>query len=69
MKRSLFLLVWLAACTDPKDRDLILLKNPETGQTQECRVHAVTIKMYTDVENCAKAYEAAGYKRVSDYKN
>lgn len=64
-----FLIVALIGCAaNPSNKTLIVLQNPETKETKECRADAwTTWNVYAEVEACAKAYEKAGFIRLGDY--
>jgi outer membrane lipoprotein SlyB len=59
----------LAGCAaNPNNHTAVLLQNPKTKETKECKLGTWTsLDPYAGVEACAKAYEKAGFVRVSEY--
>lgn len=45
---------------------VVILQNPETKQTVDCRVNGTITRPYLAQENCISGYEKVGYKVVSD---
>lgn len=58
-----------AGCANSQnDHTSIVLQNPTTKQTKECKgLDPGHANIYDNVEACAEAYEKAGYVRVSAY--
>lgn len=47
---------------------MIVLKNPKTGEMAQCEADPwANWNVYAATESCAKGYEKAGWKRMSDY--
>jgi hypothetical protein len=45
----------------------VVLTNPKTGQTAECKRHPTDSGLAsTQIEKCVKAYEQSGYKITGD---
>lgn len=59
----------LTGCVlDPTKHTMVILQHPETKETKECRGNALaTWNVYAEVEECAKAYEKAGFVRLGQY--
>lgn len=61
---TLLSVIVLAGCSTGKR--IIVLQHPETKQTVECQADPwATFDQKGVTEQCAKDYEAAGYKRLS----
>ena len=63
------ILAWLvtAVCFAGCFQGIVVLRDPKTGQTVECRaVGDYDGLASTYVENCVKAYKQAGYAVVGD---
>ena len=49
-------------------KTLIILQHPETKDTKECKGDPwANWNVYAATEECAKAYESAGYVRIGGY--
>ena len=61
---------FLSACTANSaytSARIAVLQNPETKQTVQCKADPWgSINFAGQVDNCIKAYEKAGYKKVAD---
>lgn len=66
---ALLLAALLTGCVAGQNsRTLIVLQNPKTKETKECKADAwSTWDVYAATEACAKAYEKIGFKRVGGY--
>lgn len=70
MRTTLFTLavcVLLSGCA--ASARVVVLQNPETKQTVDCRVDGSVSRPYLKQENCIKAYEKVGYTVASDSDN
>jgi hypothetical protein len=45
---------------------IVVLTNPKTGQTVECKGDGQTIPPAAPIKKCVNAYEQAGYKITGD---
>lgn len=45
---------------------VVILQNPETKQTVDCRANPEVMRWRTQMENCVSGYQSVGYKVVSD---
>jgi len=67
---SILAMCFLSACTSTSTASasrMAVLQNPETKQTVQCKVDPWgSLNFATQVDNCIKAYEKAGYKKVAD---
>ena len=60
---------FLSACTSTSysASRIAVLQNPETKQTVQCKVDPWGgLNFAIQVDNCIKAYEKAGYKKLAD---
>jgi len=59
------LLLTLAGCGSVSR--VVILQNPQTKQTVECKVDPLgDVRRTTQIKNCVNAYEQAGYTVVGD---
>jgi hypothetical protein len=68
MKRCLltFIVFILASCAGSPAR-IVIMQNPETKQTVECRVDPWgSLNNKLQIDSCVNAYNKAGYKKLSD---
>lgn len=66
MKKSATLLMVVALSGCAWSARVVVLQNPETKQTVDCKVDGTVSRPYLQQENCIKQYQSVGYKVVSD---
>ena len=69
MKRCVFLFttIILASCASYSPARVVIMQNPTTKQTVECKVDPWGhINRKLQIESCVDAYQQAGYKKLSD---